>query len=527
MKKHFLSFLLSITVTISFSQNKFQQTFSQNGNDFNDLNSVQKVSDGYIMVGSSGSTSSSLNDITVMKVDPDMSIKWAKSYGNSAFDEKIEYFGKAAVYETDGILILGNTTSAGNRDFMLLKVDYSGALLWSKSYSATIGGNNYNDYATTICKTSNGYYLTGYLNTATTLYALIIKVDLTGTIVWSKYFVPSSGTTGTLASATSLKSGDLVVGGSYSPGGGASESYLARISSTGSLNWMKGFSQGNYDNMHDIAEDSNNTVLVAMMQDGYFSGARSALLNIDAANGTVVWGKAYDLDAVNDRDGQMVSVMKNPDNTTMVCFIYSNTAAGSFKSEIAVAHLDATGNMIWAKKYGTQYGDAWPKIYPNSGSYLVCAESADNRYPSQWFYLLGLNSDGTSGCNESVLNPTVSNFTGYTWNAITGNMQPLTSTATVQSLTTSTVTMTKTALCINTGISGHSTMPEIKFLYHAGDEELIIQADINIHTVSLVNASGQLLRTFAGTNSIDLSNLSPGIYFARINDEFMLKFFKD
>ncbi len=98
--KHFTITLLFLSLLITaFAQNKFQQTFSQQGFDFNDLNSMQRVSDGYIMVGSSGSTTSSLNDLVVMKTDFSMTVKWAKSIGTTAFDEKIEYLGKCVVYE--------------------------------------------------------------------------------------------------------------------------------------------------------------------------------------------------------------------------------------------------------------------------------------------------------------------------------------------------------------------------------------------------------------------------------------------
>ncbi len=170
MKHLIFLFIATASFFSTFSQNKFQISYSQTSNDFNNLNAIKRVADGFIMVGSSGSTSSNLNDLIVMKTDFNMSALWSKKIGTTGFDEKIEYLSKCVVFETDGIVILGNTTQTGTRDFLLTKVDYSGSILWSKSYGFPISGSNYNDNASALCKTSNGYYLCGYLNTATTGY---------------------------------------------------------------------------------------------------------------------------------------------------------------------------------------------------------------------------------------------------------------------------------------------------------------------------------------------------------------------
>ncbi len=531
MKKfNVLIFTLILSLQI-FAQNKFQMSFAQTGKDYNSFNSIKRLADGYMLVGTTGSTTTSLNDMLLVKTDFNLNIVWSKVIGTGSVDEKIEYLSKCVVFEADGIVVLGNTMQPGTRDFLLTKLDYSGGVRWSKSYGFPISGSNYNDNASTLCKTTNGYYLCGYLNTATTGYGLIIKVDTSGVQQWSKSFIPLTGATCTLWSGVGLKNNDLVVGGGY--GNGAWDSYLMYITSTGTIKWQKNFIATNYDIIYDIAEDQNNSILCAMMHDGFYAGSRGALLNADITTGAVNWAKTFDLDLVNDRDGQLCNVIKNPDNTTMIAFIYSNVAAGSFKQDIVIAKLDAGANIIWAKKYGTSDADTWPKLFPNGDSYLIATDKANNRSAAEQFYLLGLNSDGGAGCNETALAPVVTTLTGYQWLDFSTSLQTVTPTVATQILTATTPSViNKNVLCINIGINatkndaaGYNT--PYKIAPNPSSNEINIISEKTIFDIEIINTLGQVLAKHQSGNSVQISELPTGAYILKINNRDYLRFIKE
>ncbi len=526
MKSLYLLLFTFCLSSLALAQNKFQINYSQSGNDFNDLNSIKRISDGYIMVGTSGSTTSNLNDLIISKVDLNMNLLWSKTIGTTAFDEKIDYLGKCVVFEPNGIVILATTTLPGTRDFLLTKVDYNGVLIWSKSYTPAISSTSYIDNASALCKTNNGYYLCGYCNTATTGYGLVVKVDSTGTEQWSKYFIPQSGVICNLWAGLNLSTNDLVISGAY--GNGATDSYLLKISSSGVILWQKNFTKSNYDNIHDLAEDKDNTLLCAMMVDGYFTSARGGLLNIDLTNGALNWAKNFDLDLNTDRDGQMVGLLKNADQSTMLSFIYTNASAGSFKHDIALVKLDANANLVWSKKYSSPDCDQWPKIFPNNDNYIISAERANNRYPSEKFYLIGLGSDGKSGCNESDLSPVITTLTGFQWVDFNTTFQTLSITETTQFLISNTATIDKTVLCVNTGINEVESKNAAYLVYpNPAGEEIYIYSTNKIMTIEIYNSLGQIVASNKNESSIKISDLKIGTYFIKVNDSFYSKFVKE
>ena len=170
------------------------------GNYLDQLRSIAQTSDGNYLVG--GVSNSGLgfeknqksegeNDFWLMKLDPKGNLIWQQTYGGKGDDQLY------TVIQTKdkNYIIAGNTNGAtpkGNSpqgsDFLLLKLDESGAVLWEKLYS-----NGTDDVLTNLVKNKDEtLLLCGYSRgnskkkTEGTESYKVIKIDNNGEELWRK-----------------------------------------------------------------------------------------------------------------------------------------------------------------------------------------------------------------------------------------------------------------------------------------------------------------------------------------------------
>ncbi len=173
-------------------------------------NSVIQASNGKIYVcGTTESYGHGEDDIYLVCIDQQGNFLWQQTYGGGASD-----MGKDIIETQDGnLLLLGNTGSfgAGNRDVYLIKVDYDGNQLWTKTY----GTEDYQD-ATTLTETSDRSILitgcTDVLN-IDLMDALVIKTDPEGNQLWNRRFESTDDFYDFGKDIIELSTGDYMVSG--------------------------------------------------------------------------------------------------------------------------------------------------------------------------------------------------------------------------------------------------------------------------------------------------------------------------
>ncbi|MDX2245824.1 MAG: T9SS type A sorting domain-containing protein [Bacteroidia bacterium] len=289
-------------------------------------------------------------DIFIQKMDAAGNLLWAKSIGGTSGD-----FGLSITVDPSGNLLItgsfiftvdfdpgagiSNLAAGGNgaSDIFVLKLDANGNFLWARAF----GGTGYDSGNSLTTDASGNVYTTGafrgssdfdpgagtYLLTAvgTGSDIFVQKLDASGNFLWARSFGGTSFDAG--ISLTADASGNVYTAGTFQgtadldPGAGTSSHtasgafgnlFVQKMDSNGNFLWAKSIGDSGDDGCNSIGLDVSGNIFIT----GSFQG----------------------------------TVDFDPDAGT------SNlTAIGYY--DVFVQKMDAGGNFLWAKAFGSQLDD--------------------------------------------------------------------------------------------------------------------------------------------------------------------------
>ena len=255
---------------------------------------IEATSDGnYLLCSKSSSNNFDLtsnygsSDYWIVKLDPNGAILWQKSYGGSS----VETTQKTKEVK-DGYLVLGQTTSSdidistnnGNSDIWLIKLDFSGNLVWERNY-----GGSGNEFGTDLVATDDGGFLIvgqswsadfDVSNNFGSSDLWVLKIDATGVLQWEKNY----GGSNLEVAEKVIKSGDggyIIVGdsdsndGDLDPSNNGRKIWVVKIDATGNLIWSKLLGGSSTDYGNEILFTNDGGLLV---------GGRTFSVNGDVSN---------------------------------------------------------------------------------------------------------------------------------------------------------------------------------------------------------------------------------------------------
>lgn len=230
---------------------------------FGDANSdicnfTQQTTDGgYILTGSSKSTVYPyVKSVMVIKTDLSGNPAWIKYYYGSYDGYTTHYADSYFIQQTtDGGYILTGFKGWGNaggwnEDIFLLKLDYNGDSLWSRSYDHAQGEHGYCVRQTI----DGGFVIAGYSSQS----CLLIKTDPAGDAVWTQFPHP----TGELRSVQQLGDGQYIMAGKTGMYN-ATDVYLAKTDYQGNVLWSRTyFSAGGEDAANCVQQTTDGGYMV-------------------------------------------------------------------------------------------------------------------------------------------------------------------------------------------------------------------------------------------------------------------------
>ena len=206
-------------------------------------NSVRQTSDGgFIIAGTTNSWGAGGNDFYLVKTDGNGNISWTKTFGGALDD-----VANSVKQTSDGgYIVAGETNSfgAGDIDYYLIKTDALGTLTWSK----TFGGGGSDWLYSVVQASDDGYVMGGYSISflgAGEADAVVIKTDITGSILWSKTYGEQYGDVASSIVRTNDNGYALAGGQSSFPFSMVDKGLLFKIDSVGNFIWANAFRNSN------------------------------------------------------------------------------------------------------------------------------------------------------------------------------------------------------------------------------------------------------------------------------------------
>ncbi|WP_198362115.1 PEGA domain-containing protein [Thermococcus pacificus] len=305
------------------------------------INDVKVLSDGSIIaVGYTSSFGPGGNDALVIKLNPDGSIAWARTYRCDIYDRATA----VAVADNGDIIVAGWTESfgAGYDDAWVLRLDANGNIKWQKTY----GGRDHDD-ARAVAIADNGDIIVAgrtWSFGAGRADVWVLRLDENGNVKWQKTY-GGSGRDGFWGVNLAIAdNGDIIVASSTESFGTETPHYsnvwVLRLDANGNIKWQKTYGGRSNDHAHAVAIADNGDIIVASYTYSFGAGEGDFwVLRLDT-NGNVKWQKTYG--GENEDVAYAVALADNGD----IIVAGSTVSVGGW-----VLRLDENGDIKWQKAY--------------------------------------------------------------------------------------------------------------------------------------------------------------------------------
>ncbi len=284
MKYIFLLYTFLFGMCESHAQVMFQKIIGNDQWDF--PRSVKMYNDGGYFIGGISDETQAGSRIFMTKLNSIGDTVWTRMY-----TESNGITGEASGFTNDGGYFIAGNISANLVDYQLTKTDSNGVVLWSNFYGTTTEDNLWSAIETS----DNGFILVGRTDVSSTNNSLlIVKIDPSGTLQWTKKLdVPNSGLANKVLQT--IDGGYIITGNSVtSPDINV---YLIKLSNIGNLEWFNSYDLS-YDYGRSICLTSDGGFMIAGSTMG--SNFNVLLIKTDSL-GQVMWSKTYDTGTTEDR----------------------------------------------------------------------------------------------------------------------------------------------------------------------------------------------------------------------------------
>lgn len=375
------------------SQAYFQKALGRTGHDVC-RGIVQTADSGFIAVGYTTSGGAGSHDVVAAKLDYKGNPEWVKAYGGVGIDQ-----AEAICALSDGnFLIAGHTTSfgAGGKDFYLIKIDPTGTIIWTKAY-----GTAGDDHCNSVIESSTGdIFMAGHTNGigAGSFDVYVSKITSTGSQWWAKSYGGPALDHGN--SIVELPSGNLILAGkTNSFGFGDYDAEVMKLNPDGDTLWTKVYGGASWDEFKNVILTSDNELLFSGFTQSFdahmvarhidFTGLLSKIDTL----GEPTWLKTYGISG-NETIIKKVVETQSGDFTGL-------GYTGSFPAyDFYSISISSTGAIEWYNVHGSgAFEDGSEVIKSYDGGYVMAGYTQGFGAGNYDFYIQKTNAYGNVDCN--------------------------------------------------------------------------------------------------------------------------------
>jgi gliding motility-associated-like protein len=207
-----------------------------------------------------------------------------KSFGTTEYD----YAFDVAPSFGDEFFTIGSTKSSGNDDILISKMNLNGTVTWSKR----IGASNTESVRKASATSDGGLLITGQTKSFGNLNGdiLALKLDIAGNIQWSKKFGVGSvwGDIGMDIIETS--DGGSVISGILNVRGGVADAFVMKLDKAANVTWSKRFDHLDGDDGVGIVQQGD-TLLVAIDLQNSMGNYTLTVMKLKLDDGSFIMAK--------------------------------------------------------------------------------------------------------------------------------------------------------------------------------------------------------------------------------------------
>jgi hypothetical protein len=340
------------------------------------------LSGGYVLTGGyQHPTGPQGQDVYVVRVNPLYGDTiYTRTYGGNASDQ-----GADIHYGSFRTVIVGTTSSFGANppNIYVVATNALGDTNWTRAFDS--GGV---EGALSVDRHGSGdYFIAGYKLYLGNFDGLVMKVDSTGTLVWTRVFGGSAHDQ--LFDVLALSDGGCVaVGETYNFGTNApprGNAWMIRYDSAGDTVWTRAIG----DSAHD-----QRAAAIALAPDGGFVlagyedhplGNQDFLVIRTDSNGNEIWSEVFG----GASDDALLDVAVSCENVTVSGYTSSYGMGGQ---DGFLAELTLDGDTLWTKTMGGVNDDI-----------LYALSSGCNQWYDAGYYAAGMTENDASGPYDTWL----------------------------------------------------------------------------------------------------------------------------
>jgi gliding motility-associated-like protein len=415
---------------------------------------VKPSFDGGYMVAGKKHAGNNPSDALIMKMDAKGNLVWSKTYGTSGQD------GFIFIHPTkDSNFVAvgyGRLNASHVTDMLIVKIDRSGNLIWSKAYGA---GTTFGEQGIMVAETDDGGYAVSvnYNTNPSTVQPMYMKLDANGNMQWSRLLAGSPGGEGlSVAVKGNSMYGLGVVTRSTTT---FSDGYILKMNvNDGSLLWTRRIESQGRNNRLDQMRMKNDELICSMFNSDSWTTVNILPMVVKAdTNGNILSARTYQIQGIS---ANALHVNVHPDLDggfiTHVSELGNNTSP-------RMAKIAAGGAVSWVRNYAQQFSQTFYRALADSSGYIAVGRAIKQSGGQQQILVIKTNPAGTltgsslQSCpvttspatNNNIPVQSIPEPAAY-WNISNGNMQLAAGNLTVTPLVLPVETpCADTTLCVN------------------------------------------------------------------------------
>jgi len=395
MKKIYILLFFFCCSLIAAAQTIFQMQIGNGSHDF-ECTGVQTSDGGYAAVSTHGDSDP---EICLVRLDYDGSFLWSKTFTGLGGTHEARDIKQTS---DGGFIICGTLTSTTQYEMAyLIKTNASGDTMWTRTYGSGNSGGRTFGYAVQQT-TDGGYIIVGNGDAFTGEYydLMLMKITSSGTLNWVKLYGGFSDDYGYSVQQTS-DGGYIAIGKTFSWGWGYTEMFIVKATSTGQLAWSGAFGSSGIEEGFEIRQTADGGYIAAGYTSGSGAGYDDCMLMKLSSAGVVQWAKTYGT-TIFDK-GHSVAVTNDGG--------YILVGYGGPDADALAVKTDLNGDTLWTRAYGNQFSSQFFNVVNTwDGGYLFSGEGGSLQGNWEDIYMVKTDASGNSGCNQWHLDLSVSNF---------------------------------------------------------------------------------------------------------------------